>query len=110
MTCGGHINQDDLGPRCAGVGAGERGGDVDGELGPLFRFRTRNVSTTELIIVMTPHVVRCPADADRILGTEAAKVKVSDIARLLLEAGLAQYERGQLTVQPRPTGFTLFDD
>ena len=44
------------------------------------------------------------------LGTETAKVKVSDIARLLLEAGLAQYERGQLPVQPRPTGFTLFDD
>ena len=44
------------------------------------------------------------------LGTDAAKVKVSDVARLLLEAGLAQYERGQLAVQPRPTGFTLFDD
>lgn len=44
------------------------------------------------------------------LGTDTAKVKVSDVARLLLEAGLAQYERGLLPVQPRPTGFTLFND
>jgi hypothetical protein len=44
------------------------------------------------------------------LGTDTAKVKVSDVARLLIEAGLAQYERGLLPVQPRPTGFTLFDE
>ena len=44
------------------------------------------------------------------LGDDEAKVKVSDVVRLLLEAGLEQYEHDQLRVQPRPTGFTLFDD
>lgn len=44
------------------------------------------------------------------LGQAGARVKVSDIARLLLEAGLEQYETGQLEVDLKPTGYTLFDD
>lgn len=44
------------------------------------------------------------------LGGGEAKVKVSDVARLLLEAGLAQYESGELKIKPKPTGYSLFDD
>ena len=44
------------------------------------------------------------------LGREGAAVKVSDVARLLLETGIKQYEAGALKAKPRPTGFTLFDD
>ena len=44
------------------------------------------------------------------LGEAGAAVRVSDVARLLLEAGLVQYESGQLDVTPKPTGYKLFDD
>lgn len=39
-----------------------------------------------------------------------AKVKVSDVARLFLEAGLARYDAGELTVELKPVSFTLYDD
>ena len=48
-------------------------GDLPG-VGALFRYRTMNKIKKELIIVMTPHVVRCKADADRILAEESSKV------------------------------------
>ncbi|HWY87712.1 MAG TPA: secretin N-terminal domain-containing protein, partial [Gemmataceae bacterium] len=48
-------------------------GDLPG-VGALFRYRTMNKIKKELIIVMTPHVVRCKADADRILAEESRKV------------------------------------
>src|SRR5207245_2467731 len=35
-------------------------GELPGPLGALFRVRTQARKKTELIIVMTPHVVRCP--------------------------------------------------
>jgi hypothetical protein len=44
------------------------------------------------------------------LGQGEALVKVSDVARLLIEAGLAEYEAGRLKAKPRPTKFKLFDD
>jgi hypothetical protein len=44
------------------------------------------------------------------LGQQGGKVKVSDVARLLLEAGLAQYDAGKLAPKLRPVGFRLFDD
>ena len=44
------------------------------------------------------------------LGEAGADVRVSDVARLLLEAGLVQYEAGELDVRPKPTGYKLFDD
>lgn len=44
------------------------------------------------------------------LGQDGAKVKVNDVARLLLEAGLRQYESDELAIDLKPTGFRLFDD
>lgn len=38
------------------------------------------------------------------------KVKLSDVARLLLEAGLFQYRAGNLQINPKPRKFDLFDD
>ncbi len=48
-------------------------GDLPG-VGALFRYRTMNKLKKELLIIMTPHVVRCRADADRILAEEARKM------------------------------------
>ncbi len=41
---------------------------------------------------------------------QGARVRVNDVARLLLEAGLERYEAGELATNLKPTGFTLFDD
>jgi general secretion pathway protein D len=43
-------------------------------LGTLFRFRTYNLTKTELLILLTPHVVRSKADAERILAEETRKM------------------------------------
>ena len=84
--------------------------DVLAEAAPPQRDRTWDAQRSKATYDLPPALIaRIQALATE-LGTTTAKVKVSDIARLLLEAGLAQYERGQLSVQPRPTGFTLFDD
>ncbi len=48
-------------------------GDLPG-IGALFRYRTQNTVKTELLVIMTPHVVRCPADAEFIWGAEARKM------------------------------------
>lgn len=44
------------------------------------------------------------------LGQDGVNVKVNDVARLLIEAGLDQYDAGELDVQLKPTGYTLFDN
>ena len=44
------------------------------------------------------------------LGESGATARVSDVARLLLESGLEQYESGALEVKLKPTGFKLFKD
>ena len=43
-------------------------------LGALFRYRTQQRSKTELIIIMTPHIVTSKADGERILAEEARKM------------------------------------
>jgi type II secretory pathway component GspD/PulD (secretin) len=52
-------------------------------LGALFRYRTQNRNKTELLVIMTPHVVRTKADADRVLGEEARRMDwvMSDVLR-----------------------------
>jgi len=42
--------------------------------GSLFRYRANVTTRKELLVIMTPHVVRCRADADRILADEARRV------------------------------------
>ncbi len=48
-------------------------GDLPG-IGTLFRYRTQSIQKTELIVVVTPHVVRCPGDAEFIWGVESKKM------------------------------------
>jgi len=43
-------------------------------VGAAFRFRTQNQFKRELLVILTPHVVRCEADAARILIDEARKM------------------------------------
>jgi type II secretory pathway component GspD/PulD (secretin) len=43
--------------------------------GALFRYRTRQMSRQEVLIIMTPHIVRSELDAARILAEESAKMR-----------------------------------
>ncbi|HEV3146554.1 MAG TPA: secretin N-terminal domain-containing protein, partial [Gemmataceae bacterium] len=57
-------------------------GDLPG-IGALFRFRTRFVKKTELVIIMTPHIIYGQHDNDRIMAQETSRMdwNVADIAR-----------------------------
>jgi type II secretory pathway component GspD/PulD (secretin) len=48
-------------------------GDLPG-VGAMFRYRTKMTAKTELLIIMTPHIIRAAPDADRILATESSKM------------------------------------
>jgi type II secretory pathway component GspD/PulD (secretin) len=48
-------------------------GDVP-VLGSLFRYRTQTSAKVELLIILTPHIVRSPADAERVLAEEARRM------------------------------------
>ncbi|MBI3410657.1 MAG: hypothetical protein HY040_20160 [Planctomycetes bacterium] len=58
-------------------------GDLPG-VGALFRYRTQTKEKRELIIVLTPHLVRNVEDGKRILAEEARKIDwcVSDVVRI----------------------------
>jgi general secretion pathway protein D len=43
-------------------------------IGALWRYRTEQKSKTELIVIMTPHIVRGRAEADRILAEESRRM------------------------------------
>jgi type II secretion system protein D len=43
-------------------------------VGALFRYRTQVKSKTELMVIMTPHIVRTREDADRILAIESRRM------------------------------------
>ena len=43
-------------------------------IGSLFCYRTQNQSRRELLVIMTPHIVRCEADANRILLDEIKRM------------------------------------
>jgi type II secretory pathway component GspD/PulD (secretin) len=43
-------------------------------LGSLFRYRTETKGKVELLVIMTPHIVRCRADADRVAAAESARM------------------------------------
>jgi len=61
-------------------------------LGHLFRYDSTVNSKRELLIIMTPHIVKNEADADKIRRTEAARMSwcLSDVTRIHGEAGLRQ--------------------
>ena len=83
---------------------------VPAEAAPPKRDRAWDAQRSKATYGLPPALIQRIQALATELGTDTAKVKVSDVARLLIEAGLAQYERGLLPVQPRPTGFTLFDE
>jgi type II secretion system protein D len=58
-------------------------GDLPG-VGALFRFRTRTVLKSELMFIMTPHIIRSQADADRIIAQETVKMNwiMQDVAAI----------------------------
>ncbi len=58
-------------------------GDLPG-VGSLFRYRTHNKLSKEILFIMTPKIVRCQADAQRILAEEQAKTHPNwnDILRM----------------------------
>ena len=60
-------------------------------LGTLFRFRTQDKTKSELIIILTPHIVRSRADADRILAEEAKRMDwiIGDVIKTQGSSGLA---------------------
>jgi Flp pilus assembly secretin CpaC len=53
-------------------------------VGALFRYRTRQTQRREVLIIMTPHIVRSEADQARILAEESQRMHwcVPDISRL----------------------------
>ena len=59
-------------------------------LGHLFRYDNETVVKTELLIILTPHVVRNEADADKIKQAEAARMNwcLSDIRKMHGDSGL----------------------
>ncbi len=59
-------------------------------LGHLFRFDAKNVVKKELLIIMTPHVVRTEEDAESVKRVEAARMHwcLADVIEIMGESGL----------------------
>ena len=68
----------------------------------------RNKATYDL----PPELIQRIRDIAEELAAEYpnAKVRVSDVARLLVEAGLQQYDAGQIEVNLRPAVLRLYPD
>jgi general secretion pathway protein D len=65
-------------------------------LGHLFRFDSTTNTKKELLIIMTPHIVKNEADADAVRRAEAARMSwcLSDVTRIYGEAGLRKRTDG----------------
>jgi type II secretory pathway component GspD/PulD (secretin) len=53
-------------------------------IGAAFRYRTQTQEKRELLVILTPHVIRCSADSERLLMEEARKMswKLADVDRM----------------------------
>jgi hypothetical protein len=62
-------------------------------VGSLFRYRSQIKSKTELLIILTPHVVRCAADRERISAMEAKRMDwvIGDVLKIHGTSGMAPY-------------------
>ena len=60
-------------------------------VGALFRYRTQLKTKSELMIILTPHIVRSRVDADRILAEEAKRMDwiIGDVVKTQGSSGLA---------------------
>jgi hypothetical protein len=65
-------------------------------VGALFRFDSVSCNKTELLIIMTPHIVRNETDADAVKQAEAARMSwcLCDVNAIHGEAGLRQRSDG----------------
>src|SRR5262249_35510542 len=59
-------------------------------VGALFRFRTQQKHKMELLVIMTPHIVRSRADGDRVLAEEARRMDwvVGDVVKTQGRSGM----------------------
>lgn len=59
-------------------------------VGAAFRFRTQNKLKTELLVILTPHVVRGRAEADRVLAEESKRIDwiLHDLAKVHGTSGM----------------------
>ncbi|HXG13179.1 MAG TPA: secretin N-terminal domain-containing protein [Gemmataceae bacterium] len=73
-------------------------GDLPG-VGALFRFRQQTKEKRELLVILTPHIVRSRLEADRILAEEAKRIDwmLGDVLRFHGTSGMEP-------VLPRPVG------
>jgi hypothetical protein len=85
-------------------------------LGNLFRFDGTTTSRSELLIIMTPHIVKNEADAEKLKRAEAAKMNwcMCDVIKIYGDAGLRgrgdEWTEGEVpTIFPdeQPTGQPL---
>jgi hypothetical protein len=67
-------------------------------LGALFRYRQHNIARREILVIMTPHIVRSELDAARILTDETAKL------RWCLPEVLAAHKHGGEVMIPAAAG------
>ena len=60
-------------------------------IGTAFRYRTQAKAKTELLVILTPHVVRTRADADRVLAEESRRMDyiLGDVVRTQGLSGMA---------------------
>ena len=84
--------------------------------GRLFRYDYQNYAKAELLVIMTPHIVRNEGDADRVKRIEAGRISwcLSDVRKMHGEAGLRNKTDDWLdsevpTIYPDmdPTGGTM---
>ncbi len=75
-------------------------------IGTAFRYRTQTKAKTELLVIMTPHIVRSRADADRILAEESKRMDwlLDDVARTQGLSGLAPVLHPKAFLPPTPPG------
>lgn len=71
-------------------------------LGNLFRYDFHQTRRTELLIVLTPHVIRGPEDMDRVKRIESARMHwcLADVQQLQGETGLTQMGGTPTVVYP----------
>lgn len=74
-------------------------GDIPG-IGVLFHHKVNSVNKTELIIFLTPYIVRTPEDLARMTGDEKARVELAPKA--FTEKELNQYLTPQPPAAPAP--------
>jgi type II secretion system protein D len=68
-------------------------------LGAAFRYRTQVRQKTELLVILTPHIIRTQADSDRILCEEARRMSwiLSDVKKIHASPGLAPQNLPDIT-------------